>query len=109
MPMKVLDATVSTFQGVFEKFSDEAPNNKANFILFLADDEPSTKRSWCPGHQLRLVEGSSSAKKRMKFAFVIWRFVTKLLEHTLKRRHRCIQPPSSAFFSPRQFVEQLGG
>ncbi|KAG8363563.1 hypothetical protein BUALT_Bualt19G0035500 [Buddleja alternifolia] len=48
MPMKVLDATVSTFDGVFEKFRSEAPNNKANFILFLADNEPSTNLSWCP-------------------------------------------------------------
>ncbi|KAL3615389.1 hypothetical protein CASFOL_041050 [Castilleja foliolosa] len=48
MPVKVLDATLSTFQGEFEKFSNEAPKNKANLILFLADDEPSTKRSWCP-------------------------------------------------------------
>ncbi|KAI3448929.1 hypothetical protein Pfo_005594 [Paulownia fortunei] len=48
MPMKVLDATVSTFQGVFEKFTSEAANNKANLILFLADKDPSTNLSWCP-------------------------------------------------------------
>ncbi|KAK6143131.1 hypothetical protein DH2020_023479 [Rehmannia glutinosa] len=48
MPMKVLDATLSTFQGVFEKFTSEAANNKANLILFLADKDPSTNLSWCP-------------------------------------------------------------
>nr|GMD65207.1 thioredoxin-like protein Clot [Ipomoea batatas] len=48
MPLKVLDATVATFNGVFEKFKAEAPKNKANFILFLADIDPSTSLSWCP-------------------------------------------------------------
>lgn len=49
MPMKVLDATVSTFEVVFDKFKSEAPNYKANLILFLADKDPSTNLSWCPG------------------------------------------------------------
>ena len=49
MPMKQLDATVSNFDTVFEKFRSEAPNNKANLILFLADKDPSTSLSWCPG------------------------------------------------------------
>ncbi|KAK8595741.1 hypothetical protein V6N12_064251 [Hibiscus sabdariffa] len=48
MPMKVVDATVSTFGTIFEKFKADAPNNKANFILFLADKDPSTSLSWCP-------------------------------------------------------------
>lgn len=48
MPLKVLDATVETFDGVFEKFRAESPKNKANFILFLADIDPSTNLSWCP-------------------------------------------------------------
>ncbi|MFS7906128.1 putative Thioredoxin-like superfamily [Helianthus anomalus] len=48
MPLKRVDATVSTFNAVFEKFKSEAPNNKNNLILFLADNEPSTNRSWCP-------------------------------------------------------------
>ncbi|KAL7126077.1 hypothetical protein ABFS83_14G161500 [Erythranthe nasuta] len=48
MPMKVVDATVSTFDEVFEKFKSEADNHKANLILFLADNEPSTNLSWCP-------------------------------------------------------------
>ncbi|KAL9142338.1 hypothetical protein ABFS82_14G163200 [Erythranthe guttata] len=48
MPMKVVDATVSTFGEVFEKFKSETANHKANLILFLADKEPSTNLSWCP-------------------------------------------------------------
>ncbi|KAB1224794.1 Thioredoxin-like protein Clot [Morella rubra] len=48
MPMKLLDATVSTFDSVFERFTSEAPKNKANLILFLADKDPSTSLSWCP-------------------------------------------------------------
>ncbi|XP_073030174.1 thioredoxin-like protein Clot [Primulina eburnea] len=48
MPMKVLDATISTFEGVLEKFRSEGANNKANLILFLADKDPSTNLSWCP-------------------------------------------------------------
>lgn len=52
MPMKASEATLSTFGGVLEKFTTEAANNKANFILFLADNDPSTNRSWCPGTNL---------------------------------------------------------
>nr|XP_043610555.1 thioredoxin-like protein Clot [Erigeron canadensis] len=48
MPLKVLDATLSSFNSVFEKFKNEAGNNKSNLILFLADNEPLTNRSWCP-------------------------------------------------------------
>ncbi|XVF33766.1 hypothetical protein REPUB_Repub17cG0196300 [Reevesia pubescens] len=48
MPVKVVDATVSSFDSIFEKFRLDAPNNKANFILFLADKDPSTSLSWCP-------------------------------------------------------------
>ncbi|CAN6703090.1 unnamed protein product [Malus baccata var. baccata] len=48
MPLKLSDATISTFDSAFEKFKAEAPNNKANFILFLADKDPSTSLSWCP-------------------------------------------------------------
>jgi len=49
MPLKVLEATVSSFDGVFEKFRSEAAENKANLILFLADKDPATSLSWCPG------------------------------------------------------------
>lgn len=49
MPLKMLDATVSNFDSVFEKFRSEAPKYKANLILFLADKDPSTSLSWCPG------------------------------------------------------------
>lgn len=52
MPSKIVDATLSTFNTVFEKFKSEAPNNKSNLILFLADIEPSTNLSWCPGNFL---------------------------------------------------------
>ncbi|KAL1300259.1 hypothetical protein HN51_044943 [Arachis hypogaea] len=48
MPLKVLEATVSSFDGVFEKFRSETSNNKANLILFLADKDPATSLSWCP-------------------------------------------------------------
>jgi len=49
MPLKLLEATVSSFDGVFEKFRSEAAENKANLILFLADKDPVTSLSWCPG------------------------------------------------------------
>lgn len=55
MPMKVLEATLATFDGVFQQFTNEAANNKANFILFYADKEPSTNLSWCPGTHLLLI------------------------------------------------------
>ncbi|CAK9154913.1 unnamed protein product [Ilex paraguariensis] len=48
MPLRVLDATITTFDGVFEKFRSETPDNKVNLILFLADKDPSTSLSWCP-------------------------------------------------------------
>ncbi|CAH9085512.1 unnamed protein product [Cuscuta epithymum] len=48
MPLKTFDATVETFDAEFDKFIAEAPKNKANLILFLADPDPSTSLSWCP-------------------------------------------------------------
>ncbi|KAJ4841815.1 hypothetical protein Tsubulata_041041 [Turnera subulata] len=48
MPLKVVDATISSFDSVFDKFRLEAPKNKANLILFLGDKDPSTNLSWCP-------------------------------------------------------------
>ncbi|XP_056686495.1 uncharacterized protein [Spinacia oleracea] len=36
-------------RSAFVLFREEAANNKANLILFLADNEPSTSLSWCPG------------------------------------------------------------
>ncbi|XP_065876038.1 thioredoxin-like protein Clot [Euphorbia lathyris] len=48
MPLKVLDANLSTFDSVFEKFRSEAPDYKASLILFLADIDSSTNLSWCP-------------------------------------------------------------
>lgn len=52
MGLKIVDATVSSFNEVFSKFKEEAANNKASFILFLADKDPSTNLSWCPGNFL---------------------------------------------------------
>jgi len=49
MTLKVFTATVSNFDSVFEKFRSEIPQHKANLILFLADNDPSTSLSWCPG------------------------------------------------------------
>ncbi|XP_021734897.1 thioredoxin-like protein Clot [Chenopodium quinoa] len=48
MGLKIMDATVASFNGVFDKFKEEAANNKANLILFLGDNDPSTNLSWCP-------------------------------------------------------------
>ncbi|XP_010265834.1 PREDICTED: thioredoxin-like protein Clot [Nelumbo nucifera] len=48
MPLNMLDATVSSFNQVFERFKSEAPKHQANLILFLADKDPSTSLSWCP-------------------------------------------------------------
>ncbi|CAL0326280.1 unnamed protein product [Lupinus luteus] len=48
MPVKYFDATLSNFDAVFEQFRSEAPQNKANLILFLADKDPATNLSWCP-------------------------------------------------------------
>jgi hypothetical protein len=49
MTVQLVDATISSFGSVFEKFKAEAPKNKVNLILFLADNDPSTNLSWCPG------------------------------------------------------------
>ncbi|GLT87773.1 hypothetical protein SLE2022_058350 [Rubroshorea leprosula] len=48
MPLKLVDATITSFDSVFEKFRSEASKNKANLVLFLADKDPSTSLSWCP-------------------------------------------------------------
>ncbi|WOL19482.1 hypothetical protein Cni_G28280 [Canna indica] len=46
MPLETLDATLSDFEQVFTGFqSSKAP---LKFLLFLADKDPSTNRSWCP-------------------------------------------------------------
>ncbi|OWM64859.1 thioredoxin-like protein Clot isoform X2 [Punica granatum] len=48
MTVKLVDATVSSFDAAFDKFRSEAPKHRANLILFLADKDPSTSLSWCP-------------------------------------------------------------
>ncbi|XVF02373.1 hypothetical protein REPUB_Repub04eG0169800 [Reevesia pubescens] len=48
MSLKVVDETISSFDSIFEKFILDAPNNKANFIIFLVDKDLFTTLSWCP-------------------------------------------------------------
>ncbi|KAF3625397.1 Serine/threonine-protein phosphatase PP2A-1 catalytic subunit [Capsicum annuum] len=48
MSLKVLDATLATFDEDFEMFRIESPQNKDNFIPFLVDVDSSTNLSWCP-------------------------------------------------------------
>ncbi|GJY49833.1 hypothetical protein Tco_0439789 [Tanacetum coccineum] len=43
--------SLSNFNTVFEKFKFEAANNKANLILLLADNDPFTNHSRCPGYR----------------------------------------------------------
>ena len=52
MTVKIVDATVASFNEVFEKFKSESPKFKSNLILFLADNDPATNISWCPGKSL---------------------------------------------------------
>nr|DAD42240.1 TPA_asm: hypothetical protein HUJ06_000470 [Nelumbo nucifera] len=49
MHLNMLDATLSSFDQVFERFKSDAPKHQVNLILFLADKDPSTSLSWCPG------------------------------------------------------------
>lgn len=49
MPLKTIDATVSDFEEAFERFKSENSQNQLKFLLFLADKDPSTSLSWCPG------------------------------------------------------------
>ncbi|KAL1206411.1 Thioredoxin-like protein Clot [Cardamine amara subsp. amara] len=49
MTLKKLDANPSTLASVLEQLkSDETNRNKINFILFLANNHPTTGLSWCP-------------------------------------------------------------
>ncbi|KAL8167105.1 hypothetical protein V2J09_008604 [Rumex salicifolius] len=48
MPVKIMEANLANFGQVWETFKADAPNNKVNLLLFLADKEPSTGLSWCP-------------------------------------------------------------
>ncbi|XP_008778356.1 thioredoxin-like protein Clot [Phoenix dactylifera] len=48
MPLKTVDATVSDFEEVFERFKSENSQNQLKFLLFLANKDPSTSLSWCP-------------------------------------------------------------
>ncbi|CAL9754599.1 unnamed protein product [Musa acuminata subsp. burmannicoides] len=56
MPLKTFDADLSNFDQVFGGFTksettEGSPSEpgQLKFLLFLADKDPSTNRSWCPG------------------------------------------------------------
>ncbi|RWV87314.1 hypothetical protein BHE74_00021680 [Ensete ventricosum] len=56
MPLKTFDADLSNFDQVFGRFTksettEGSPSepDQLKFLLFLADKDPSTNRSWCPG------------------------------------------------------------
>jgi thiol-disulfide isomerase/thioredoxin len=49
MVLETMEAKLDDFNQVFQKFrSDEATKKHLKFILFLADKDPMTSRSWCP-------------------------------------------------------------
>jgi hypothetical protein len=53
MVLETMEAKLEDFNQVFQKFrSDEATKKHLKFILFLADKDPLTSRSWCPGISL---------------------------------------------------------
>ncbi|XP_068642678.1 thioredoxin-like protein Clot [Aristolochia californica] len=45
MPLQTMDASVSNFEQVFDEFRSE---KQIKLLLFLADKDPATSRSWCP-------------------------------------------------------------
>ncbi|MQL72012.1 hypothetical protein Taro_004347 [Colocasia esculenta] len=47
MTLAMADATVSDFEGVFQKFKADNAQKK-QFLLFLADKDPVSSLSWCP-------------------------------------------------------------
>jgi hypothetical protein len=55
MVLETMETKLDDFNQVFQKFrSDEATRKHLKFILFLADKDPLTSRSWCPGISLSL-------------------------------------------------------
>jgi thiol-disulfide isomerase/thioredoxin len=47
--LKKVDANPSTLESSLQELkSDETSRSKINFILFLADNDPTTGQSWCP-------------------------------------------------------------
>ncbi|KAJ3696614.1 hypothetical protein LUZ61_000319 [Rhynchospora tenuis] len=49
MVLETMEAKLDDFNQVFQKFrSEEATKKNLKFILFLADKDPMTSRSWCP-------------------------------------------------------------
>ena len=52
MPLTTLDASVADFATVFGKFKAETARKK--LVLFLADKDPVSQQSWCPGNSIFL-------------------------------------------------------
>ncbi|CAN8238256.1 unnamed protein product [Cochlearia groenlandica] len=46
--MKKWEANPSNLESVLEELKKSNHTNKINLILFLANDDPATNRSWCP-------------------------------------------------------------
>jgi hypothetical protein len=52
MTVEKVDATVADFDGHFEKLfaaGDGGKGKAVKLLLFLADREPSSNLTWCPG------------------------------------------------------------
>lgn len=47
MPLTMVDASVVDFAAVFQRFKADSARKK--FVLFLADKDPVSSLSWCPG------------------------------------------------------------
>lgn len=48
--MEKVDATVADFDGHFERLFAGDDGGKLKLLLFLADREPSSSLTWCPGN-----------------------------------------------------------
>ncbi|KAG6528283.1 hypothetical protein ZIOFF_010434 [Zingiber officinale] len=80
MPLEISDATLSDFDRVFEGFQGAKTSQPAlKFLLFLADKDPSTKLSWCPGLcSIPIFSDLSSLLRFANFvssrttAFIVW-------------------------------------
>jgi hypothetical protein len=52
MTVEKVDATLADFAAHFDRLfasPDAASDGKLKLLLFLADREPGSSRSWCPG------------------------------------------------------------
>lgn len=50
MTVEKVDATVADFDGHFERLFASDDGGKLKLLLFLADREPSSSLTWCPGN-----------------------------------------------------------